>query len=43
MEQALITAYKKNFKKQTNVKVDIDRNTGDTKVFKYLSISRTGD
>mgnify|MGYP003307115676 CR=1 FL=1 len=23
MEQALITAYKKNFKKQTNVKVDI--------------------
>ena len=38
MEQALITAYKKNFKKQTNVKVDIDRKTGDIKVFKYFVV-----
>lgn len=38
MEQALITAYKKNFKKQTNVKVDINRTTGDIKVFKYFVV-----
>ena len=38
MEQALITAYKKNFKKQTNVKVEIDRKTGDIKVFRYFVV-----
>ena len=38
MEQALITAYKKNFKKQTNVKVEIDRKTGDIKVFRYYVV-----
>jgi len=38
MEQALITAYKKNFKKQTNVKVEIDRKSGDIKVFRYFVV-----
>ena len=38
MEQALLTAYKKNFKGKTNVKVDIDRNTGDIKVFSYYIV-----
>ena len=36
MEQALITAYKKNFNSKTNVKVTINRETGDIKVFSYL-------
>jgi len=38
MEQALITAYKKNFNSKTNVKVDINRETGDIKVFSYLVV-----
>ena len=38
MEQALLTAYKKNFKGKTNVKVDIDRNTGDIKVYSYYVV-----
>ena len=38
MEQALITAYKKNFKSKTNVKVDINRNTGDIKVYTYYVV-----
>ena len=38
LEQALITAYKKNFKSKTNVKVNIDRNTGDIKVYSYLVV-----
>lgn len=29
MEQALTTAYKKNFDSKTNVRVDIDRKTGE--------------
>ena len=29
---------KKNFKKQTNVKVEIDRKTGDIKVFRYFVV-----
>ena len=33
MEQALVTAYKKNFKNKTNAKVTIDKVTGDIKVF----------
>ena len=36
MEQALITAYKKNFDSKTNVKVKMDRTTGDIKIFSYL-------
>ena len=38
MEQALMTAYKKNFGSKTNVKVTIDRETGDIKVFSYLVV-----
>ncbi len=38
MEQALITAYKKNFDSKTNVKVNIDRTTGEIKVFSYLVV-----
>ncbi len=38
LEQALITAYKKNFKSKTNVKVNIDRETGDIRVYSYLVV-----
>ena len=38
MEQALITAYKKNFDSKTNVKVTIDRKTGEIKVVSYLIV-----
>ena len=38
MEQALITAYKKNFNSKTNVRVDINRQTGDIKVYSYLVV-----
>ncbi len=38
MEQALITAYKKNFNSKTNVKVNINRETGEIKVFSYLVV-----
>ena len=38
MEQALITAYKKNFKSKTNVKVDINRDTGEIKVYTYYVV-----
>lgn len=35
MEQALITAYKKNYNAKTNVKPKIDRQTGEIKIFTY--------
>lgn len=38
MEQALITAYKKNFNSKTNVRVDISRETGEIKVYSYLIV-----
>ncbi len=38
MEQALITAYKKNFNSKTNVKVTIDRETGEIKVVSYVVV-----
>jgi len=38
MEQALMTAYKKNFGSKTNVKVKINTETGDIKVFSYLVV-----
>ena len=38
MEQALTTAYKKNFDSKTNVRVDINRETGEIKVFSYLVV-----
>ena len=38
MELALSSAYKKNFKSSTNVKVLIDRDTGEIKVYSYLTV-----
>ena len=38
MELALTSAYKKNFKSKTNVKVLFDRETGDIKVYSYLTV-----
>ncbi len=38
METALATAYKKNFDSKTNVRVDINRETGEIKVFSYLVV-----
>ncbi len=38
MELALTSAYKKNFKSKTNVKVFINRETGDIKVYSYLTV-----
>ncbi len=38
MELALTSAYKKNFNSKTNVKVLINRDTGDIKVYSYLTI-----
>lgn len=38
MELALTSAYKKNFNSKTNVKVLFDRETGDIRVFSYLTV-----
>ena len=38
MELALQTAYKKNFDSKTNVRVDINRETGEIKVYSYLIV-----
>lgn len=38
MEAALATAYKKNFGSKTNVKVKINRDTGDIKVYSYYVV-----
>lgn len=38
MEQGLITAYKKNYNSKTNVKVKIDRETGEFKVVRYYVV-----
>jgi len=38
MELALATAYKKNFGSKTNVKVEINRETGEIKVFSYYIV-----
>ena len=38
MELALTSAYKKNFNSKNNVKVLFDRNTGEIKVFSYLTV-----
>ncbi len=38
MTLALQTAYKKNFDSKTNVRVDINRETGDIKVYSYLVV-----
>ena len=38
MEQGLITAYKKNYNSKTNVKVLIDRKSGEFKVIRYYVV-----
>lgn len=38
MEQALITAYKKNYNSKTNVKPKIDRESGEIKIFTYYVV-----
>lgn len=38
MELALTSAYKKNFNSKTNVKVQLNRDTGEIKVFSYLTV-----
>ena len=38
METALTSAYKKNFNSKTNVRVEFNRDTGDIKVFSYLTV-----
>ena len=38
MEQGLITAYKKNYNSKTNVKVVIDKKTGEFKVIRYYVV-----
>ena len=38
MEQALITAYKKNYNSKTNVRPKIDRDTGEIKIFTYYVV-----
>ena len=38
LQLALQTAYKKNFNSKTNVKVDINRDTGEIKVYSYLVV-----
>ena len=38
METALTSAYKKNFNSKTNVKVIFIRDTGDIKVYSYLTV-----
>ena len=38
MEQALITAYKKNFHSKSNVKVEINKETGDITVYTYYVV-----
>lgn len=38
MELALQSAYKKNFDSKTNVRVSINRDTGDIKVYSVLNV-----
>ena len=38
LELALQTAYKKNFNSKTNVRVNINRETGDIKVYSYYVV-----
>lgn len=43
MEAALMAAYKKNFNQLQNVKVVIDKKTGDIKVYSYLTVVEDED
>lgn len=41
MELALASAYKKNFDSKTNVKVDLNRDTGDIKVYRVFNVVKS--
>lgn len=43
MELAMQTAYKKNFDSKTNVRVTIDKETGEVKVYSYLVVVKKLD
>ena len=43
MELALMTAYRKNFDSKTNVRVDINRDSGEIRVFSYLVVVKKID
>ncbi len=43
LQLALTTAYKKNFDSKTNVRVDINRETGEVKVYSYLVVVKEYD
>ena len=38
MEQGLISAYKKNYESKSNVKVEIDRKTGEFRVYRFYVV-----
>ena len=38
MELALTSAYKKNYHSLSNVRVDINRDTGDIKIYSYRTV-----
>ena len=43
VEQALLAAYKKNYGDEENVKVEIDRQTGDVKIYEVKTVVPTED
>lgn len=43
VEQALLAAYKKTYGDEENVKVEIDRNTGDVKIYEVKEVVTTED
>ena len=43
VEQALLAAYKKNYGEEENVEVEIDRETGDVKIYEIKTVVPTED
>ena len=43
VEQALLAAYKKNYGEEENVEVEIDRETGDVKIYEVKTVVPTED
>ena len=43
VEQALLAAYKKNYEEEENVEVEIDRETGDVKIYEVKTVVPTED
>lgn len=43
VEQALLSAYKKNYGEEENVEVEIDRETGDVKIYEVKTVVPTED